>query len=366
VRNSLDTEKFTMTKSALLASTAIALLLCSAPATAQMQQKESAPSQREPAQQKEQGSAPSRSETGQDKSESKEKGSPQGKSKDQPGKGTAQTEPKDKASKGTAEKSPEPKDKSTKGTAEKGSEPKEKAKGTTEKAAEPKDKASKGTAEKSPEPKDKGTAEKGAQPKDKAAGADSKEKSGSTARVQLSEQQRTNVHQTILKDRNVNRVTNVNFSINVGTRIPRSVKLAALSASVIAIVPEYRSYRYFVVDDRICIVDPNSYEIVEIITVSGQTAAREDRGGSAKLVLTEEEKTIILREVDLGGGSTLGLGAINEGADVPREVEVRAFPDTVVQRVPKVKGYKFFTAENRLAIVDPQGARVQLVIEARR
>jgi hypothetical protein len=68
----------------------------------------------------------------------------------------------------------------------------------------------------------------------------------------------------------------------------------------------------------------------------------------------------------MGGGSTLGLGAIAEGADVPRDVQVRAFPDAIVQKVSKVKGYRFFTAENRLAIVDPQGSKVLLVIEQRR
>jgi hypothetical protein len=134
-------------------------------------------------------------------------------------------------------------------------------------------------------------------------------------------------------------------------------------AAIIAIVPEYRSYRYVVLNDQVCIVEPNSYEIVEIIPVSGQAAAH---GSGATLVLSEDERAIILREIDMGGGSTMGLGAIAEGADVPRDVQVRAFPDAVVQKVAKVKGYKFFTAENRLAIVDPQGTKVQLVIEQRR
>ena len=47
-------------------------------------------------------------------------------------------------------------------------------------------------------------------------------------------------------------------------------------------------------------------------------------------------------------------------------MKVRAFPETIVQKVPKLKGYSFFTAENRLAIVDQQGSKVQLVIEQRR
>jgi hypothetical protein len=38
----------------------------------------------------------------------------------------------------------------------------------------------------------------------------------------------------------------------------------------------------------------------------------------------------------------------------------------VVQQVPKVRGYKYFTAEDRVAIADPQGMKVQLVIDAKR
>jgi hypothetical protein len=34
--------------------------------------------------------------------------------------------------------------------------------------------------------------------------------------------------------------------------------------------------------------------------------------------------------------------------------------------VPKVRNHKFFTAEDRVVIVDPQGSRIQLVIEPRR
>jgi hypothetical protein len=131
-------------------------------------------------------------------------------------------------------------------------------------------------------------------------------------------------------------------------------------------VPHYRSYRYFVINDDICIVEPNTYEIVEVITVPAKTAARDDRGGSARLVLSDEERMIVLREIDMRGGSTLGLGSLTEGADVPRNAELRAFSEAVVKDVPKLRDYKYFTAENRVAIVDPKQAKVQLVIEARR
>jgi Protein of unknown function (DUF1236) len=352
-----------MKRVALLTSVvALAAAMGSAPSIAQMQPKggegpavQGAPGgqsqMQEPAQKKEQ--APARQGAG--KAEPGDKGT----------KGAQQSEPK--APKGSTEKRAEPKDKGTKGTAEKATEPKDKGtKGTAEKA-EPKDKGTKG-AEKGMAPDDKGTkgtAQKGTEPKDKAKTAEPKDKAGTGGRVQVSEQQRTSVAQTLSRETRINRVTNVNVSINVGTRVPRTVRLVALPASVFAIVPAYRSYRYFAIDDRICIVDPATYEIVEVITISEQTAARSGPG-SARLVLTDEERLVILSEVDMSDGSTLALGSLSEGAEVPRGVQVRAFPSTIVQKVPKVKDYKFFTAENRLAIVDPQGSKVQLVIEQRR
>jgi hypothetical protein len=349
-----------MTKSALLTSTAVALFLGLAPAHAQMQQKEekSAPSQMQ-----------------QERSNQEKGASQESQGKANKGKDSAEkAEPKEKATKGSAQKDTEPKAKSTKGTAER-SEPKDKAsKGTAERS----DRKDSGTAEKQPEPKDrKGTAEGSGQPKDnatkgaagretsrdKAAGTD---RSGSNQRVQLTEEKRTNIHQTILRERNVNRVSNVNFSINIGTRVPRSVRLAVLPAAVIQIVPEYRNYRYFAVDDQICIVEPSTYEIVEVIRVSDRTAGRDNRGSAGALMLTEREKEILLRDVDLRSGSTLGLGALTEGADVPRDVSLRTFSAAVVEQVPKVRDYKYVAAENRLAIVDPRGSKVELVIEDRR
>jgi hypothetical protein len=333
----------------LLSSTAIALVLSVTPIYAQQKGAD------------EKSSPQSMQEKGTKGSESTPK---------EQGKGTAESQPKDKGTKGTAET--QPKEKGTKGTAE--SQPKEQGKGTAETQpkdkgtkgtaeTQPKDKGTKGTAETQPREQGKGTAETQSKGQDKSSASKS-EKSGD--RVQLSEQQRTSVHQTVLKERNVNRVNQVNFSISVGTRVPRSVQLVALPASVISLVPQYRSYRYFVANDEICIVDPSSYEIVEVIAASDRTARGGDRAGSGMLTLTPEEKHIIIENVEMGGGSTLALGALNEGSPVPREARLQAFPDVVVQKVPKVRGYKFFTAEDRIAIADEQGSKVALVIDAKR
>jgi hypothetical protein len=260
-------------------------------------------------------------------------------------KGTAQSEPKEQGTKGGART--ESKEQGTKGSAQ----------------TEPRQQGTKGSAQ--TEPREQGT--KGSartqSPNQSAKGAS---KEGSAGRVQLSEQQRTNVHETILKDRNVNRIDRADFSINVGTRVPRSVRLAVLPAAVFTIVPQFRNYRYFVANDEICIVDPNTYEIVEVLPAGTQTAGGQEPRGMARLTLTPEEKRIILDNVDMRGESTLGLGSLNEGSPVPRGARLESFPEVVVRQVPKVRDYKYFAAEDRVAITDPQGTKVQLVIEANR
>jgi hypothetical protein len=60
-------------------------------------------------------------------------------------------------------------------------------------------------------------------------------------------------------------LTNVNFSISVGTRVPRTVHFNPLPAEIVEVYPAWRGYYFVLVNDQIVIIDPNSYEIVEII-----------------------------------------------------------------------------------------------------
>jgi len=354
-----------MKASHLLGGTALALVMCSGLALAQMQQKgeeKTSPgaggasrSQSEKgAQQSEpKGKSSAQSESGQKGGERGTKGAERSQPREQGTKGSAQTEQRTKGSNRT-----EPSEHGTKGAQ---TQPQENRKGTAQ--TEPKEQGTKGSAR--TEPREQGT--KGSartQPTNQTAKGSSKE--GSAGRVQLSEQQRTNIHDTVLKERNVNRADHVNFSINVGTRVPRSVRLVALPAAVFSLVPQYRSYRYFVANDEICIVDPNTYEIVDVVSTGTQTARGQEPRGMAQLMLTQEEKRIILDNVDMRGDSTLALGSLSEGSPVPRGARLESFPEAVVQQVPKVRGYKYFTAEDRVAIADPQGTKVQLVIDAKR
>jgi len=86
------------------------------------------------------------------------------------------------------------------------------------------------------------------------------------AGAQLSTEQRTKIT-TVIREQRVAPITNVNFSIAVGTRVPREVSFHRLPAEVVTIYPEWRGYDYILVRDQILVIDPRSHEIVAILDV---------------------------------------------------------------------------------------------------
>jgi uncharacterized protein DUF1236 len=87
----------------------------------------------------------------------------------------------------------------------------------------------------------------------------------STTSVSITTEQRTRIRETVLKQGNAPRVGNVNFQINVGTVVPRTVRVAPLPVTIVEIQPAWRGYMFFIVGDEIVIVEPNTLRIVAII-----------------------------------------------------------------------------------------------------
>ena len=80
-----------------------------------------------------------------------------------------------------------------------------------------------------------------------------------------STEQRTKIT-TVIKEQHVQPVTNVNFSISVGARVPRSgVTFHPLPAEIVTFYPQWRGYEYILVRDQILVIDPRTGEIVDVI-----------------------------------------------------------------------------------------------------
>jgi Protein of unknown function (DUF1236) len=179
-------------------------------------------------------------------------------------------------------------------------------------------------------------------------------------RLSLSVDQRTRLRTGFNVDRA--HMTKVQFARRVGTRIPRSVRLFAVPAAVFAIFPDYRSYSYVVVEDDIYIVDPGTYEIVDVLDEDTISPPR-DTPRVAQLTLTAAERALVLDSIppDLPEAQVRLRLAL--GADIPDRVELFEFAPLVLDGVPRLRNFRFVLAQGTVAIVDPRDRSIALVLE---
>jgi hypothetical protein len=101
---------------------------------------------------------------------------------------------------------------------------------------------------------------------DHVQGAQEGQRSGNTT-VSFTTAQRTKIRDTVFKEKNAPRVSKVDFSLNVGTAVPRTVHIVEVPEVIVDIHPEWRGYRYFIVNDEVVIVEPDTLKIVAVIDV---------------------------------------------------------------------------------------------------
>jgi Protein of unknown function (DUF1236) len=178
------------------------------------------------------------------------------------------------------------------------------------------------------------------------------------ARMQLSADNKERLHRAFNMDRA--RVRNVNFDHHVGRRIPHHVHLFRIPFAVFAFFPYYRDYSYFVVDDDICIVDPRTYVVVDVIDAGYWSGP--GRPQMAGLHLSIQEMDIVRESIpadfpDAGIHLRLALGA-----EIPDDVQLHEFAPFVLDRVPKLRGYVFLVAGDQIVIVQPRDRSIALAI----
>ncbi len=136
--------------------------------------------------------------------------------------------------------------------------------------------------------------------------------------MNLTQQQRTTIQQTVLAGRNVPRVNNVNFAIGVGTVVPTSVRIVDVPPALIEINPAWRGHQYFVVRDEIVIVE-RSRKIVAVVPVgsSGGAHLRGGGGGGASALNLSSDQ---IRQVQTVL-TERGFAVVVDGRMGPRTVE---------------------------------------------
>jgi hypothetical protein len=157
-------------------------------------------------------------------------------------------------------------------------------------------------------------------------------------------------------------VTNVNFSVSVGTAVPRSVSLRPLPTTIVDIVPQYRGYDFFLVRDEVVIVEPRTHKIVDVIE-RGPSRARAETTTTHRPRLSAHEREIIRRHASsrrhvTTGSTTRTTTEVTVGERLPDSVEVESFPETVYREVPAVRDYRYIERGDDVYLVDPSDRRV--------
>jgi len=182
------------------------------------------------------------------------------------------------------------------------------------------------------------------------------------ASVNLNDQQRTRVSQSFAR-LNVQPVRNVNFSVSVGTVVPRDVHLQTVPADVVEIVPQYRGYSFFAVRDEIVIVDPATYKIVTVLPRSGGGTAAAPASSHSRASFTDRDREVVRKHVRSSTerrttGSSGTRVEIRRGERVPDTVEVEEFPETVYREAPALREYRYIHRDNRTYVVEPTERRI--------
>jgi hypothetical protein len=205
--------------------------------------------------------------------------------------------------------------------------------------------------------------DKAATPAPKDADTARAEKPERAKQVDLSGDKRDRLQSAFRDKGDVKHRTDVDIDISVGRRLPRHWDFAPVPLIVVEIVPEYRDYVFVWIEDEYVICDPDTYEVVAVIPASGREHAGSSGGGKcpARLTLSEDEEALILRSVRLG--HEVDVADLEVGWSVPSDIELEEFPTAVISEADELSACRYFIADDQLAIVDPDGDKVVLLID---
>jgi hypothetical protein len=181
------------------------------------------------------------------------------------------------------------------------------------------------------------------------------------ASVNIGERERTRVSQSIER-LNVRPLNNVNFSLSVGTVVPRDVHFEPLPADVVEIVPQYHGYDFLVVRDDIVVVEPSTHKIVDVIPRSGGSTASAPAPSQRKVTFSDRDREVIRKHARAHTESrTTGSATstrVRVGDRLPDSVEVESFSDEDYRDAPVLREYRYIHRDDRTYVVEPQERRV--------
>jgi Protein of unknown function (DUF1236) len=182
------------------------------------------------------------------------------------------------------------------------------------------------------------------------------------ARVQVTDQQRRQVHRSLARDGRAQRISRsqLDVPLAIGSRIPRRHHLYRFTPALLALAPMYAAYSYIMVDDTICVVDPDTYAIVDMIPPSIEEAGPPFSQGA--LALSGEQMRCVYANAPNDRARTDLRIRLALGAEIPRSVELFPFPDEALACAPELTNYAYIVVQDDLVIVNPADYAIVQVI----
>ena len=156
-------------------------------------------------------------------------------------------------------------------------------------------------------------------------------------------------------------MTKARFEPRIGYRVPRHVRLFPVPVEIVSFFPYYRDYHYVIIDEEICIVDPRTYEIVDVIDQNYYRGGPRQEVAGLSLASCE---IALVRDAIPGDFPEANVRLrLALGAQIPGDVELYEFPAIVLDRVSQLRHYRFLVAEGQIIIVEPRIRSIALVID---
>ncbi|XIA63518.1 DUF1236 domain-containing protein [Bradyrhizobium sp. TZ2] len=190
----------------------------------------------------------------------------------------------------------------------------------------------------------------------------------------LTESQRTRVSQSISR-LNAKPVTNINFSLSVGTVVPRDLRFQPLPAEVVEVMPQYRGYNFVVVREDIVIVDPATYKIVDVLPRGGRSTAAAP--APRKAAFSDSDREVVRKHsrssrmeqrarTEPRTIASVTSTRVRVGDHLPDSVDIRTFPDEVYpesprlvyRESPRLREYRYIEPDEWTYIIEPGERRI--------
>jgi hypothetical protein len=148
-------------------------------------------------------------------------------------------------------------------------------------------------------------------------------------RVAVNDAQQRDISTALRK----HRIEIFDVKVSVGSVAPTNVRIGAVSADIVAVLPQFRGYSFFATREEIVIVEPRDRKVVALIpvkpTATASAPAREERTTTRTTSAPAARTVSRERDVTVGRATrteTVGRSAHAEA--VPTEEEILAAPVT--------------------------------------